>query len=314
MVVFVSGECGDSCYYCPVSEGRFGKDNLYANEFKVENLYDFIYESYRMNAMGAGITGGDPILHLDRVVELIHLLKKEFGSTYHIHLYTSGRYATRDSLTELMKAGLDEIRFHPVKTEYLSAVELAVKLGMNVGIEVPAIPGEESWLSSLIKWAKDKGVNFVNINELELTERNSFNLNSKGFRVSHGLAGVKGSFDTSLRVLKEFSETEISLHYCSSVYKDLVETRTRFIRTMRASGKPFDEVTGEGTLVRAVVKTSEDLTDYGERKGDIYLVSPSMVNELLGMKSIDEVWVIEELPYGQKIAENLVYSKPKNGQ
>ncbi|BCS91860.1 MAG: radical SAM protein [Metallosphaera javensis (ex Sakai et al. 2022)] len=313
MVVFISGECGDSCYYCPVSEGRFGKDFAYANERKVTELEDFIYESYRMNALGAGITGGDPLLHLDRVVELITLLKDEFGRSYHIHLYTTGRYASMDALTELAKAGLDEIRFHPVKEQYLSAVERALRLGIDVGLELPAIPGEEERISQLVNWARNKGVKFVNLNELELTERNFQSLNSRGFRIGHGLAGVSGSFEASMRVLEKFHEAEISLHYCSSVYKDVVETRTRFIRTLRASGKPYEEVTGEGTSLRAVVKASVDLSEFGERSGDAFVVSPSLVN-LLPKEKIDEIWMVEELPYGQRLSEKLVYSKSKDSQ
>ncbi|ABP96296.1 Radical SAM domain protein [Metallosphaera sedula] len=313
MVVFISGECGDSCYYCPVSEGRFGKDSAYANEYRVKELQDFIYESYRMNALGAGITGGDPLLHLDRVVELITLLKDEFGRSYHIHLYTTGRYASTDALLELAKAGLDEIRFHPVKDQYLSAVERALKVGIDVGLELPVIPGEEDRLSKLINWAREKGVKFVNLNELELTERNFHSLNSKGFRIGHGLAGVSGSFETSMKVLETFHEANISLHYCSSVYKDVVETRTRFIRTLRASGKPYEDITGEGTSLRAIVKSSADLSDFGEKIGDTFVTSPSLVN-VLPKEKVDEIWIVEELPYGQRLSEKLVYSKSKNGQ
>lgn len=310
MVVFISGECGDSCYYCPVSENRFGKDNFYANELKTSDLQDFVYESYRMNALGAGITGGDPLLHLDRVVELIKLLKAEFGTSYHVHLYTTGRYATRDALSELLSVGLDEIRFHPVKPQYLSAVEKALGLGMEVGLEIPAIPGEEEKITKLIEWARSKKIKFVNINELELTERNLMNLASKGLKVGHGLAGVSGSFNTSLKILETFNESEVSLHYCSSVYKDVVETRTRFIRTVRTSAKPYEEITGEGTLVRALVKTKLDLSDFGEKKGEFFAISPTLI-DMLPRNEFDEIWLVEELPYGQKIHEKLIYSKTK---
>lgn len=311
MVVFISGECGDSCFYCPVSEGRFGKDRAYANEFPVKDLMDYVYESYRMKAVGAGITGGDPLLHLDRVVELIGILKSEFGRSYHVHLYTTGRYATSDALRELERSGLDEIRFHPVKESYLEAVERALRTSMDVGLEVPAIPGKEEWLRGLVQWAKNKGVKFVNINELEITERNAGNLAPLGFNISHGLAGAKGSFETSLRVLQEFSEAEISLHYCSSVYKDVVETRTRFLRTVRTSAKPYEEYTGEGTVVRALVRTKEDLLDYGEKREEVYSVSPSIVEELMKKGLADEVWLVEELPYGQKVSETLVFRRGK---
>ena len=309
LVVFITGECGDSCYYCPVSNERFGKDVMYANEALVSSLLDYIYEAYRMKALGAGITGGDPILAIDRVVQLIKLLKDEFGKDFHIHLYTSGRYVTNDVLAELKNAGLDEIRFHPVKEDYLKAVEKALKFNFDVGLEVPVIPGEEEYLEKLIKWAIEKGVKFINLNELELTERNYQFLNARGFRIGHGVAGVKGSFESALSILKKYEDSQIALHYCSSVYKDVVETRTRFLRIIKFSAKPYEDFTGEGTVVRALVKSDQDLSDYGEKEGELWSISPQYINLI----NADEIWLVEEHPDTRRlrVSEKLVYSKPK---
>ncbi|MEM1629453.1 MAG: radical SAM protein, partial [Saccharolobus sp.] len=104
LVLFISGECDDNCFYCPVSEERFGKDRIFANETEINDLVEVIYEAYRMKALGAGITGGDPILKIDRVVEIIRALKDEFGSDFHIHLYTTGRYVNDDVMRELVNA------------------------------------------------------------------------------------------------------------------------------------------------------------------------------------------------------------------
>lgn len=307
LVVYITGECGDSCYYCPVSNERFGKDIMYANETLVSSIFDYVYEAYRMGALGAGITGGDPILEINRVTDLIRILKDEFGKEFHVHLYTSGRYVTLDVLRELEKVGLDEIRFHPVKEDYLSAVEKALRFNFDVGLEIPSIPGEEGYIEKLIRWAKEKGVKFININELELTERNYQQLNAKGFRITHGVAGVKGSFDTALSVLKKYEDSQVALHYCSSVYKDVVETRTRFLRIIKYSAKPYEEYTGEGTLVRALVRSNRDLSDYGEKDGDFWSISPSHIRLI----DADEVWVVEEHPDSRRlrVSEKLLYSK-----
>lgn len=309
LVVYITGECGDSCYYCPVSNERFGKDIMFANEEKVSDLFDFVYEAYRMNALGAGITGGDPIIALDKVTRLIRILKDEFGEQFHIHLYTSGRYVTSGVLEELEKAGLDEIRFHPVKEDYLKAIEKALSYNFDVGIEIPAIPGNEEYIEKIVKWSIEKGVKFVNMNELELTERNFQQLNAKGFKITHGITGVKGSFDTALRILKKFENSKIALHYCSSVYKDVVETRTRFLRIIKYSSKPYENYTGEGTIVRAIVKLNSDLSDYGEKEGEFWSISPDFISQI----SADEIWLVEEHPDSRRlrVSEKLVYPKPK---
>jgi len=314
LVVFISGECGDSCYYCPVSSERFSKSKMFANEMEVKDLYDYIYESYRMGALGAGITGGDPVLALDKVTELIRMFKDEFGDTFHVHLYTSGRYVTNDVMTELVDAGLDEIRFHPLKEEYKEAIKKALKYDLDVGIEIPAIPGEDERTIELIKWAEKEGVKFVNLNELELNERNFFQLNSRGLNVGHGITGVKGSYETARSVIEVLKESRITIHYCSSVYKDVVETRTRFLRTIKFSSKAYESFTGEGTIVKAVVKGEIGDITFGEKIDDsTYSVFPEMIEDLVGKYHVSEVRIIEEHPDSRRlrVSEKLVYTKPQ---
>ena len=302
LVVYISGICDDDCYYCPVSEERFRKDVMFANERPARDFEDYLQEAYRMNALGAGITGGDPVLVIDRTASLITAFKEYFGTDFHVHLYTSGRYANYDALSELKRAGLDEIRFHPLREEYWKAVEKAVKLGMNVGIEVPAI--EDFDFRSLIDRAKKIGVRFVNINELELTPRNFPLLRVKGHRADHGLAGSRKSHELAIGVLKAFDNEELSLHYCTSVYKDLVETRTRFLRTYKVWSYPFEDINPDGTLVRAIVRTNADLSEYGARTEDGYVVSPSVLEEIRQKYRVDEVRIVEVLPNDVRVTES----------
>lgn len=321
LVLFITGECDDNCYYCPVSEDRFGKDKIFANETEIKDLEDVLYEAYRMRALGAGITGGDPILKIDRVVEIISLLKSEFGSNFHIHLYTTGRYVNDDVMKELVNAGLDEIRFHPIRDEYLNAIKIASKYSIDVGIELPSIPNEEDRIIKLIEWAKENNIKFVNLNELELNSRNYLHLNARGFHVSHGITGVKGSFDTAYKIIRRFeSDKKIVVHYCSSIYKDLVETRTRFFRMIKYSSKPYEEYTEEGTIIRALIKVNgfiNEIEEFSEQHNlNQYYVMPRMVNYLLEKykDNIDEVYIIEEHPDSRRlrISEKLIYAKSQN--
>jgi len=302
LVVYVTGLCDDDCFYCPVSEERFGKDVMFANERPAKDFEDYLQEAYRMNALGAGITGGDPLIAIDRVTYLIKMFKEYFGREFHVHLYTSGRYANYDALRELKAAGLDEIRFHPHREEYWAAVEKAVKVGLNVGIEVPAIEGLD--FKGLVERAKRLGVRFININELEITPRNFPPLRVRGYRADHGLAGSYRSHEMALGVMKAFENEEISLHYCTSIYKDLVETRTRFLRTYRVWSYPFEDVSPDGTVVRALVKTSADLSDYGIKTEEGYIVSPSVLDEIKRKYQVNEIKIIEVLPNDLRVTES----------
>ena len=112
LVLFSTGLCPRKCYFCPVSDQKFGHDVSFANERKISSREDVILESEAMDAKGAGITGGDPLMKIERTVAYIKQLKEKYVVKFHIHLYTSLNLVTEENLKLLYDAGLDEIRFH----------------------------------------------------------------------------------------------------------------------------------------------------------------------------------------------------------
>ena len=84
LVLFITGHCHWMCDYCPLSETRREIDYMYANERRVDigDWNAVIEEARAMNATGAGITGGDPVMARERVLEGIKILKKEFGDDF----------------------------------------------------------------------------------------------------------------------------------------------------------------------------------------------------------------------------------------
>jgi len=93
MVVLITGLCPAKCFYCPLSLEKTGKDRIFADEWELSNEDDIdklIKEAEYIEATGAGITGGDPLVVWQRTKKYIKLLKEKFGQDFHIHLYTSG--------------------------------------------------------------------------------------------------------------------------------------------------------------------------------------------------------------------------------
>jgi len=254
MVLYVTGICGKNCFYCPVSNERREKDLIFANERRVNRDEDLIEEAISMDALGTGITGGEPLLRLDRVVHYIKLLKNKFGRSHHIHLYTA-LAPNKGVLESLKKSGLDEIRFHPPqnlltgidKTYYRVSITEAYKLGLSVGIEIPSITCDLSSVISLLKEVNG----FLNLNELEFSETNFTQLKM------HGYASVD---DTSSAALGSREVAQAlnynKLHFCSSRFKDAVQLRERFKRIAKRSARFFDEITDDGTLVYGIIEGS----------------------------------------------------------
>ena len=86
LVLLVTGKCGRRCFYCPLSTEKKGRDVIFANEKLVRAEDDIIEEAKLINALGTGITGGDPMAVPNRTIAYIKLLKNAFGHNHHIHL------------------------------------------------------------------------------------------------------------------------------------------------------------------------------------------------------------------------------------
>jgi pyruvate formate-lyase activating enzyme-like uncharacterized protein len=243
MVLFVTGLCDSSCYYCPLSQSKAGQDVVFADEMPVSDNSDILLEAKAIRSEGAGISGGDPLCQLERTLEYIQLLKTEFGPDFHTHLYTSQTDISEADLQQLKIAGLDEIRFHP-QTDDWSGIERAIQSELVVGIEVPALPGKKDNLIQVAKRAEEMGVSFLNINELESSETNFESLVSLGMKLtSMESASIEGSASTAVEVLDWASDNvqKLSVHFCSARFKDAIQMRKRLERRLEQTIRDFEE-------------------------------------------------------------------------
>lgn len=252
MVLFITGICPRSCFYCPLSEKRRGKDVIYANERPIRSVREALEEARLMDALGTGITGGDPAARFERTLRYIRALRRAFGRKHHIHMYCASELPER-KLRALRSAGLDEIRFHVWSEE---PVKAALEVGLSAGVEIPALPGEAGRIRDLLERLDAVGCEFVNINELEFSDTNLHELRGRGFRVkSDESMAVKGSEDVAMDAVRwAASHLSLSVHYCPSSLKDSVQLRNRLIRRARRVMRPHEVMTSEGLLFKGVVQ------------------------------------------------------------
>lgn len=296
MVLFVTGLCPKSCFYCPLSDERRGKDLVFANERSVKNDEDLLKEAELMNALGTGITGGEPLLKIERVLHYIRTLKASFGKEHHIHLYTSlapGRLI----LEKLVDAGLDEIRLHPPQeywndlknSPYAGTLRNAMELGIEAGIEIPALEEAEK----VAAFAEEVGV-FLNLNELEFSDNNSKALLKNGFCLESDTSNAAAGSWKSAKIAYKACR---KVHFCSSTYKDAVQLRKRFQRIAKNTAREFDEITEDGTLVYGVIEGGDQkLAEKTLQSMEI----PAELFEIQTGKIEIAWWVLEDLKEGIK--------------
>lgn len=309
LVLFVTGRCSTGCAYCPVSLEKKGKEVTYANESRTFSDEDVIAEAKAMDATGTGLTGGDPMQNFDLTLHYLKLLKNRFGPEHHVHLYTSTVDYEKTKI--LKEEGLDEIRFHPREEEWMdfdtSELEKILKIeGLDVGLEVPALPGREKDLNSLISKVFDAGVSFMNLNELEFSESNWNMMEKEGYLLKDDISSaIKGSEELALGLIDNHPEKRI--HYCSSSFKDGVQLRRRLIRRGENTAAEYEIVTEDGTILKGLVY-SEDVREASDFLKEEFGVPEVLILEDKERGRVETApWVLreiaDELPYDCYIVE-----------
>ena len=247
-VIFITGLCRYRCFYCPVDRERFGRDVIYVNDVKVSSVEDIVREVARSGAAGAAITGGDPLEVPERVRQVSAALKDAFGRGFHIHLYTRPTSLNKISVNALINSGVDEVRLHLIsygevekKLPYIAALKYA---GISVGVEVPAVPGLEAKMAEAIN-ALAGLIDFVNINELDVSESNIEALKALGYKIGDGF--VPSSLEAAKRLMGMITEG-IPVHICRSKSKDLFQIGARVFREALATASPSEYVEDDGSI------------------------------------------------------------------
>ncbi len=266
-VIFLTGLCPRKCFYCPISETKFQKDDIYANEWKISKLNDIVTEAKLCSSKGAGITGGDPLTKLPRLIKVIKLLKKTFGMNFHIHLYTSLNLVNPKVISKLEKAGLDEIRFHPDLNKCEDWNKILIKTKMSKGVEIPIVPGDKNKIINLIKYI-DNQIDFLNLNELEMADTSINKIYQHGFRTKDQYSyAVKGSEELAKQLLNYCAKnTKLNVHYCSSTLKNKVQFPERVKRRAKNVKQPFDKLTKIGTLIKGAIFLPELTSTFSYQK------------------------------------------------
>jgi pyruvate formate-lyase activating enzyme-like uncharacterized protein len=276
-VIFVTGLCNATCFYCPVGLTRMFKTQSYANEKPLNILEDLIQEVKLCKSRAASLTGGDPLIESEKCFEYAQILKKEFGPDFYIHLYTPGREGTPEIFEKLSEV-IDEIRFHPKHPGDVKNIELAMKYKWNVGIEIPATPGihNTKFFQDYIKEYAEKSQQFkkefvfININELEISERNfpkllKRKLISEQSQPDVGIS-VNGSNEEAHKIIDYISATYpfISVHFCPAGQKDRIQLPNRLLHRAHSVMLPSDLLiedwtesgSSKGLLIRGVIRLS----------------------------------------------------------
>ena len=288
LVLFITGKCSKSCFYCPISEERRDRDIVFANEVEVDHIQQALTEARLINATGMGITGGEPLIEVERTCQFIQAFKQEFGPKFHVHLYTGLEPVPINAVEQLLEVGLDELRLHRfhLGQDYPRLREVT-KGRAQLGVEVPMIPGMINQLKKMFRQLDEIGIDFVNINELEYSEVNAKELKQRGLQLDPDtMTAVKGSEEEAINLLEwATNETQLNVHFCPLSLKDGIQLRNRFRRRAKNVAKPFEQITEEGLLLKGIITPPPNIS--------LIALSKILLNEY--QIPLDQFWINESL-------------------
>lgn len=307
LVLFISGKCSRNCWYCSLSKKRKNVDSIWANERKISKVNELIEEAEQSRAKGAGITGGDPLLFLNRTIKFASALKRKFGRKFHIHIYLPTQLVNERNIKKLSKY-VDEFRLHPsflVSGNFEEGIE-KIKIVSEIvgksrlGIELPMIPDKKKDILRFVLNVA-RYISFLNLNEFELSETN-FDIVTKKYKLKEGGYIVKDSLKAGLWVLNELKKrgTKIKVHLCTDELKSWHQFKNRL---KRYKILPFSRRLDDGAIayfsIRA--KNARELKRLGQKvkrgfvdKKKLQLIIPFEIVKRL--KGKEKIFRIEEFP------------------
>ncbi|MGA1841873.1 MAG: radical SAM protein [bacterium] len=243
--LFINNICNAGCFYCPASQKVKGEPST--NTIVFTRPEDYVEYLRYFRFRGASISGGEPLMTLDRTLSFISKIKRHFGKDLYLWLYTNGILLTESIIGRLKDAGLDEIRFDLSAVNYsLDKLKLALGRIPNVTVEIPAIPEDEAVLQKLVFKLEGAGVSYLNLHKLRCTVYNCSKMVKRRYTLLHGEnVTVLESELAALRILKFVIDNQLALpvNYCSFDYKYHFQSLAARKRTAKLIVKPHEDIT-----------------------------------------------------------------------
>ena len=217
--VYLGLECTRDCFWCTKKHEDVAPfDMPTMKKITSPQMYLRLIES--CGYLGTGFSGGEPLLKLPDIITYIRAIRREFGKTYYLWLYTNGDLLTEGNCAVLLDAGLDELRFDIAAADYdLKALKTACRIIGAVSVEIPAIPDDKNRVISLLPELATAGVRYLNLHQLFATPYNEKKILARGYGLKNG--AVTGSEETALEIIDNIDANKLNLsaNYCSLKYK-----------------------------------------------------------------------------------------------
>jgi pyruvate formate-lyase activating enzyme-like uncharacterized protein len=213
-------KCNRDCFFCFNPKPRVAGMSVHGRS--VRSFKEGVELIASLGLRSVGISGGEPLLELKKVLALSRALRRRFGRSLRIDLYTNGDLLTVPILKQLRSVGVSGLRVNLAANGYDPApVKLALGVFKDVEVEIPMIPEDKGKVLVLLGQLEGLGCGHLILHELFASAANVSRMEG---RCAHerrsGLtwSGVEASEAAALEVLlaAKKAKKRISVYYCST--------------------------------------------------------------------------------------------------
>ncbi len=269
MVCFhLTSHCTRNCFFCPQKRTEAAITGSALTNYSPAEDKELLPVQQAIewfDAKGCGLTGGEPLVVIDKLLHYIKLLKNRFGSYFWIHLYTNGDLLTAENLKALQKTGLDEIRFNLAANGYnVDPVALAKQYIPKVMVEIPVIPEAAPKIKQTMQDLEQLGIAGINLHELTINQGNISKVKGRKYKIRKDYkfpfyivkeAPVYQSEETIFDLMEFAVEQNFaySVHHCTFSQRLFGQRFSRYYKTAIKYRRPYETITGQGLLEKLVV-------------------------------------------------------------
>ena len=229
---YITFKCDYKCFYCSVPSEFKNTEKMMVGNIPVKDI-DEAFEHIKKYKCVA-ISGGEPLIYVDKVLDVIKRAKKNNIYTY---LFTDGSDSGRltpSLLKKLVDAGLGEIKMSTKlkgeRTLLFDPYKMVKDSPISIHAEFPMLPNLVNEVYDFAIKLSDIGVSHFLLDQAEFSTSNVRELLKRGFKKKDGV--VVGSEEAAFEVIERArkNKLDINILYCKALnpkhqYKEVGESR-----------------------------------------------------------------------------------------
>ena len=215
---YATFKCDYKCFYCSVPSELRNTEKMMVGNIPVKDIDEAFKYIKKYNCVA--ISGGEPLIYIDKVLNII---KRAKDNNIYTYLFTDGSgrgRLTPSLLNKLVDVGLDEIKMSTKlkdeRTLLFDPYKIVKNSPIPIHAEFPMLPNLADEVYDFTLRLNDIGVSYLLLDQLEFTTGNASEMLKRGFKEKDGI--VLGSEEAAFEIIERAQKDNLNIKvlYCKA--------------------------------------------------------------------------------------------------